>query len=268
MDDAAYVGELYDNLVAPYPIGIDPRTPENHAAGWTTWHLGFGRDVWVTSVTPVSEGHHTHLEVGYTMVLDGEPLDGSARAPLEDHRARARQGYADPAKYAPHVAARVLEAARDLLVAERASGRRARDPGVPDRDAQWRLLIDGLGGARHVRQAASDRLEVSLDWTDEPARLTVLVTPEQWERVVVRHRVDLAPHDFFAALLGPLQEDERFVVFFRDDLTRSTRAELPPVRGTTAQRRMEALVAAARAENPDATFGWHAERPGKQPDDR
>jgi hypothetical protein len=62
-------------------------------------------------------------------------------------------------------------------------------------------------------------------------------------------------------LLGPRQEDEDFLVFWEDDLVRSTRARLPPVRGTTVQRRIEAAVAAARANKPDATFGWYAVEP-------
>ena len=36
--------------------------------------------------------------------------------------------------------------------------------------------------------------------------------------------------------------------------------------GTAVQRRLEAAVAAARAKDPDVTFGWYARPPGSPPE--
>jgi hypothetical protein len=136
---------------------------------------------------------------------------------------------------------------------------------LPDRETQWALLLEHLGHEDDVAQVGPGRIEVR---RIHGARdlLTVLVTPDQWERVLLRHGLHHGAHDYFTDLLGPKQADETFLVCWEDDLVRSTRAELPPVRGTAVQRRLEAAVAAARAKDPDATFGWYAYPPGSSPE--
>ncbi len=62
---------------------------------------------------------------------------------------------------------------------------------------------------------------------------------------------------YISELVGPRDEDEKFLVFYRGDMVRSVRGELPPVRGRAFERR----IARSRAEHPDAEFGWFAYRP-------
>jgi hypothetical protein len=271
MDDGEYVRELLAILTRP----LDPDEAVDHygtGRDRIDRHDGFGRDVRVTSARVVSGEHAPMLELGFVLDLPDDPQladvpdTGTLLLPI-DAEWRRLSGYDDPADYAAHVALRVvMQVHRHVRMHQPSAPPRA---DVPRRAQQWQVLLDGLGGGGRVRQVAPGRLETSLDWDqDEPQVVTVLVTPEQWERVVVHHGVDLAPDDYFADLLGPLQEDERFIVFWDDDLARSTRAGLPPVRGTAVQRRMEAALAAAREENPEVTFGWYARTPGTPPQER
>jgi hypothetical protein len=103
-----------------------------------------------------------------------------------------------------------------------------------------------------VREVASGRIELHYSGGTV---VTVVVSPDQWERVLVDHAwgdVDMN----FAELLGPRDKDETFVVFYNGDLVRSTGEKLPPVRGRAWERRL----AEARAKHPDAQFGWFAYR--------
>ena len=74
-----------------------------------------------------------------------------------------------------------------------------------------------------------------------------VVSPDQWERVLVHHAwgdVDM----YFADLFGPRQEDETFVVSYNGDLARSAREKLPPVRRRALKRKVaEARQTSRRA---------------------
>jgi hypothetical protein len=144
---------------------------------------------------------------------------------------RRLSGYADPAAYAPAVARRV-ESAAHTLVAQHRSGARPRSiEDLPDAAARWQVLLDGLAGEGAVREVGPGRLELALDWGDGGRwTVTVLVTAHEWDRVLLRHHLELAPQDYFMDLIGPLDPDHQpFIVFWEDDLVASSRAELPPV---------------------------------------
>ncbi len=113
-----------------------------------------------------------------------------------------------------------------------ASGARPRSiEDLPDAAARWQVLLDGLAGEGAVREVEPGRLELALDWGDgEQWTVTVLVSPHEWDRVLLRHYLELAPQDYFMDLIGPLDPDRQpFIVFWEDDLVASSRVELPPV---------------------------------------
>ena len=117
------------------------------------------------------------------------------------------------------------------------------------------LLVDALAGEGTVREVAPGRLELH---GSGRGVVTVVVSPDQWEQVLLDHAsgdVDM----YFADLLGPRHEDELFVVHYRGDLRRSIREKLPPVRSTALERRFQEL----RASHPDAQFGWFARHPSE-----
>jgi hypothetical protein len=265
MDDEAYVQQLFEILTNPSPTGIDPGDPYGQADDGIDRYDGFGTDVRVTSARVVRGEHAPLMEIGFVLDLPadpdlaGVPETGSFLLAV-DAEWRRLSGYDEPADYAPYVAHRVVMQVHRHVRAHRPPATQRH--GLPGPAERWRVLLDGLGGEGRVREVAPGQLELSLvRGEEEPAVVTVLVTPEQWERVVQRHGVDLAPYDYFADLLGPLQDDECFVVFWEDDLVGSARAELPPVRGTAAGLRIDAALAAARAKDPHATFGWYAIKP-------
>jgi hypothetical protein len=137
---------------------------------------------------------------------------------------------------------------------------RAARPPLPPREEQWRVLLGELSAAGTVHEVGPGRIEVrELEHPDQTLR-TVVVTPEEWEQVVTEQGwVDL--DIYIGGVFSPRDDDETFVVFWRGELARSVREELPPVRGRALERR----VAQLRAENPDAVLGWFAYPPG---DDR
>ncbi|WP_082600011.1 hypothetical protein [Nocardioides sp. Soil777] len=236
MDDAAYVGELLAILTNPTPTGIDPADPYGQADDGIDRYDGFGRDVRVTSARLVPGEHGAQVEVGFVLVVPDDPQwqglarEGTVTVPLDAEWLRL-SGYADPAAYAPVVARRV-ESAAHTLVARHRSGARPRsieDP--PDAAARWQVLLDGLAGEGAVREVEPGRLELALDWGGgEQWTVTVLVSPHEWDRVLLRHYLELAPQDYFTDLIGPLDPDRQpFIVFWEDNLVASSRAELPPV---------------------------------------
>ncbi|WP_345148698.1 hypothetical protein [Arthrobacter ginkgonis] len=237
MEDDAYARRLFAILTNPHPTGIDPDDPYGQADDGLDRYDGFGRDVWVESVR-VADGEfgaELHIEFGLALPSGpdwrGVPQSGTLRLPAAAEW-REVSGYADPAAYAP-VVAREVEIAAGRHV-ERHRSRPAASLGAgparpvpPGRDAQWQVLLDALGGEGAVAEVGPGRIEVR---EADRTVVTLVVSPDQWERVLLDHTwgdVDL----YFAELLGPRQEDEAFVVFYNGDLSRSTREKLPPVRG-------------------------------------
>jgi hypothetical protein len=192
---------------------------------------GFGRDVRVTSATVVPGEHGAQVEIGYDLdlpdapELEGVPPEGSFRLPVAAEW-RTASHYDDPADYAPLVAHQVVMQIHRHVRAHRQP--QPPRPDLPDRDAQWQMLLDGLGTEGAVREISPGRIEVTLDADEtEEEIVTVLVTPEQWEQILLRHWNLL---DYFGELLGPRESDERFLVFWDGNLERSIREDLPPVR--------------------------------------
>jgi hypothetical protein len=99
---------------------------------------------------------------------------------------------------------------------------------LPGRDEQWAILLELLGREGTTREVSPGRLEV-VRWPDGRI-LTVVLTPDQWEQYLLRHGVDLEPHNRFDMLLATGQRDQVFLVFWDGDLERSVREALPPVR--------------------------------------
>jgi hypothetical protein len=254
VEDTAYAQKLFEILTNAHPGGIDPADPYGQADDGIDRYDGFGRDVTVASIEVVDGEHGAELVVGFVLTAAenaGSP-QGSLRLPVE-REWRELSGYADPAAYAPEVASRVMSAATAQVqqhVDGAGAGRAVQ--ALPDREAQWRLLLAALGSEGDVRELGPGRVEVEVDGSV----LTVVVTPDQWEQVLREH-AGADPELYFADLLGPRQEDELFVVFYAGDLARSVREELPPVRGRAFERR----VAEVLEDNPDAQLGWHAHPP-------
>ena len=237
MDDEAYLQRLFEILSNRDPAGIDPGDPYGQADDGIDRYDGFGRDVWVESLKLVGspDGPEADIEFGLAVPqqaqLQGLPHRGTVRVPVEAEW-RQLSGYADPAAYAPVVARAVERAARKHVerhLADNSHLARERHRAVlPSREEQWRLLLDALGAEGTVIEVAPGRIE--FQGSDGPA-VTILVSAEQWERVLRDHAwgdVEL----YVAELLGPRQEDELFVVFYGGELWRSTREKLPPVRGS------------------------------------
>lgn len=229
------------------------------------------------------------LEVSFALVLpegdpdwDGVPDHGSTRLPF-DAQWRRLSGLDEPATYAPRVASEVMRALGDHLVQHQHGGRLARERAewrdaarakLPDRATQQQLLVQALSGLGTVVQQAEDRFELRLgdgaedDPDADPAEpdalgeaprvIAVVVTPEQWEHVLVEEGDDELELHLGETLAHP-DPDERFVVFHDGALHRSTREKLPPVRGRARER----ALARRRAERPMGPGdGWFAYRPG------
>jgi hypothetical protein len=222
MKDEAYVRELRSILTNPKATETD-----------------FGRDVWVESVVIARGAHGLELEVTFGLAVPpgrAVPNRGVARVPFDRHWRRL-SGYETPAAYAPEVARKVQNAAyRQLWSPDRTVER------LPGRQAQWRLLLDALAEEGAVRELGPGRVEVMMAAGDT---VTVVVSPDEWERVLAEH-VSYGVGLYLAELIGPRDEDERFVVCYDGDLVRSTREELPPVRGRAHERLL--------AEYPDGLY--------------
>jgi hypothetical protein len=89
--------------------------------------------------------------------------------------------------------------------------------------------------------------------------ITFVLTPEEWEEVLVDEKQD----DLRLYLAGTLADpdpDERFVVFYDGSLHRSTREKLPAVRGRARER----AWARWRADHPVGPGdGWYAYNPNR-----
>lgn len=268
MQDLAYARRLFAILTHPHPAGVDPDDTDGRPDDGIDRYDGFGRDVWVESVEVVKGEYGAELLVEFGLALapgaewTGVPPRGLLRLPF-DAEWRELSGYQEPAAYAPVVAGEVGMAADRHVELHR---RRPADPSgidparpLPSREAQWQILLAALTDEGTVREVSVGRIELH---DSGGGVVTVVVSPDEWERVLVDHAwgdVDL----YFADLLGPRQTDETYLVFYNGDLARSIREELPPVRG----RALEHRFAAVRADQPDAQLGWYAyssKRPGQR----
>ena len=227
------------------------------------------------------------------------PNLGVARVPF-DEQWRQLSGFTNPAAYAPEVASKVESAARDHAAQHQHGGRLARTrdewrararAALPDRETQRQLLLEVLAGEGEVTQVAPDRFELRFrhDPADDPASnsaghraeapsegledvavldalpeaITFVLSPEEWEEVLAdQYEDDLEL--YVAETLAIPDPEEQFVVFYKGDLHRSTRTQLPPVRGTARERAWARL----RAEHPlGPGDGWYAVDPN-DPDRR
>ena len=279
--DEDYVATLLAIVTNPAPTGIDPDDPYGQADDGIDRYDGFGRDVRVVSLRVVDGPYGNELEVSFALDLptddpswNGVPTSGSTRVPF-DAEWRRLSDLDDPAAYAPQVASSVMRAARDHVMAHQDGGRPAREraerrartrASLPDREAQRQLLLQTLSGEGDVTQVAADRYEVRLrrDRDDEPSALggppetiTFVLTPEEWEEVLVDHYHDDLGLHLSEAIADP-DPDERFMVFHAGSLRRSTRAGLPPVRGRARERAL-ARMRAERPLGPDD--GWFSYAP-------
>jgi len=266
MEDEAYARELLAILTNPTPTGIDPNDPYRQADDGIDRYDGFGRDVWVETLDVTDGDYGTEVVVTFGLVVPPDPAwrampgRGTVRLPF-DARWRRLSGYEDPAAYAPAVARQVEKAARAHVERHRTGADRARPSGaerpLPSRDTQWQMLLDALNAEGiAVREIGPGRVEVDMGAGNDAKSsevVTVVVSPDEWERVVAERSggdVDL----YVAELLGPRGEDERFVVLYDGDLVRSTREDLPPVRGRAFERK----IAQARREHPGRPSRWSA----------
>ena len=253
--DEAFVARLLAILTNPEPTGIAPDDPYGRADDGIDRSNGFGREIWVESLEVVDGEFGPELAVTVGLAVPAEeteriPRRAVARVPFE-RGWRRLSGFKSPADYAPYVAREAESAAASHV--ERhgaaASASAADEPArgrLPARDVQWSLLLAALAveGGPPV-ELSTGRIQVRLADGDDHADadspvVTVIVTPDQWEHVLAAHgwrHVEM----YVAELLGPRDPDEHFLVFYRGDLVRSIREELPPVRGTARARRLGAV---------------------------
>ena len=236
MEDDEYARKLFAILTNTHPTGIDPSDPYGQADDGIDRYTGFGRDVWVTSVEVVDDEHGAELLVEFKLAVPSDPRwrslprRGTVRLPC-DAEWRELSGYDDPAAYAPAVASAIERAA--LGHVQRHLKPPGQSPPLPSREQQWQILLAALGSHREVREVAPDRIELR---EPEGDAVTVVVSPDQWERVLLDHAwTDVEM--YLDELIEPREEDETFVVFYKGDLARSTREELPPVRSRAKRPR-------------------------------
>lgn len=288
MSDEEYVATLRAILTNPAPTGVDPADPYGRAEDGIDRYEGFGRDVRVSDLQVVDGPYGDELEVSFVLSLpagdadwNGVPEDGSTRVPFDAEWRRLSE-FGEPADYAPQVAAKVMWAARDhavnhqhggRLVRTQAEWRAAARAALPGRETQRQLLLQTLAGEGEVAQLAQDRFELHLrrEAHGGPAQgpagpgvldaapevITFVLTPEEWEEVLVdEYQDDLRL--YLAETLADPDPDERFVVFYDGSMQRSTREQLPPVRGRARER----AWARWRAEHPlGPGDGWYAYNP-------
>jgi hypothetical protein len=141
MDGEAYARELLAILTNPDPTGIDPADPYGQADDGIDRYDGFGRDVWVESITVVPGEHGAELAVEWAA---GRRLRGIANLPF-DTEWRQLSGYAEPGAYAPRVAKEVWFAAATEYERRQGDLDKAKlRASLPDRPTQWHLLLDAL----------------------------------------------------------------------------------------------------------------------------
>ena len=266
MDETDYVTALLRILTNPTPTGIDPADPYGRADDGIDRYHGFGTDMWVEALEITDGPHGDELKVSFALAVPAESqwrgmrTRGSVQVPF-DAEWRQLSGLADPAAYAPQVAARVEAAATDLVQSHLNRGARDRmhrqiRAGLPDREGQHQMLLETLRSEGTVTELGPDRFELHFDDADEgddgPSMMTVVVTPEEWEQVLASEAMeDLCL--YLAEVIADPDPDERFLVFYDGDLRRSTREKRPPVRGRAQERRWAEL----RTSDPhDRNYGW------------
>lgn len=261
MDDEEYARQLFTILTRP----LDPDdSVDDYVTGpdRIDRYDGFGTEVQVTSVAVVPGEHGDQLDVGFVLkVPDGVdvPPEGSVLLPFAATW-REAQGLLSPAAHAPIVASGVMSGVTSHVAAHRNAPSPQRV--LPDRAAQRELLLELLRRQGKMTEVSPGRFDVRRE-PDEPA-VTVVLSPDEWERVLHRHG---APRrdtfDFYDELFDARHEDETFIVYWREDLTGSVREELPPVHG--ALREMLKIQAARdRGEDPYAGGAWFAYTPNAE----
>ncbi|MGF9761940.1 hypothetical protein AAII07_42840 [Microvirga sp. 0TCS3.31] len=256
MDDEDYARQVYDILTAP----PDPDVVPGHLGDdWIDRSNGFGTEVQVTAIAVVPGDHGSQLDITFVLDLPDDvlvPREGSLLLPL-DAEWREVSGYAEPEDYAPHIAARVWRHIHEHVRAHEPS--RDDDRDLPARAEQHAMLLEVLGREGQVEQQGPNRYVVRREGRGV---LTVLVTPDQWERVIRRHglrRAWLLEH--FDELFASTPREERFLVFWDGDVTTSTREKMPPVKKPFPPlRETRRRLAEARASGRD--FGLFAYTPG------
>jgi hypothetical protein len=287
MSDEEYIATLLAILTNPAPTGIDPADPYGRADDGIDRYDGFGREVRVVGLQVVDGQYGDELEVSFVLDLPEDPEwedvpeQGVTRVPFDAEWRRLSE-FDDPAAYAPQVALRVSSAAHTHAVEHQHGGRLARRraeyraasrAALPDRDVQRGLLLQTLAGEGEVVQVAADRFDLRLRSEADgdgvggvagpgvldasPEVITFVLTPDEWEEVLVdEYKDDLRL--YLAETLADPDPDERFVVFHDGSLHRSTREQLPPVRGRARER----AWALWRSEHPlGPGDGWYAYDP-------
>jgi hypothetical protein len=219
-----------------------------------------GISIEATFLTPVTDGAYPELEVEWRLALPDHPdlahvpRTGEIRLPFGKDWLDL-SFYPEPADYAQLVTweleragGRALRPTSDDPVADA----QLADGEVADRWAEFLAELEELGPS--PREVSPGRVEVdAVTKNGEPRVLTFLITPEEWADLRRRGRGEYG----LGELLGAYREDETFFRYSDGGFTRSVREELPAVRGTALLRR----IAAIRAGNPDANFGWFAYGP-------
>ena len=239
MDDETYVRELFDILTNPSPSGINPADPYGQADDRIDRYDGFGRDLRVTAARVVPGEYGAMVEIGYELEipdrpdLRGVPRHNAIRLPVSAEW-RAASNLDDPADYAPMVARRLMSSVRRHVSAHQPGTPHVHT--LPGRKEQWEVLLEHLGRHGEVTEVSPGRLQV-VRRRDGRMR-TVLITPDQWEQVLLRDGLDLF-HGHVIDLLfgtseihfsGPPPPDEAYLVVWDGELQRSVREVLPPVR--------------------------------------
>jgi hypothetical protein len=219
-----------------------------------------GISIAATSLTPVTDGAWPELEVAWRLELPDHsdlahvPRTGQVRLPFGRDWLDL-SFYPEPADYAQLVKGELERTADRALrpTADRpGADAQLTDSEVADRWAEFLAELEDLGpSAREVRPG---RVEVDVVSEDgRPGVLTFLITREEWADLRRRGHAEYG----LGELLGGHNEDETFFRYAGAGFTPSVREELPPVRGTALFRK----VAAMRARNPNAKFGWFAYAP-------
>jgi hypothetical protein len=122
-------------------------------------------------------------------------------------------------------------------------------------DESWERLLAHLAGLGGLSEIAPGRFRLDLG----DRAVTVLVTPDDWDDIsVIWGSNDAgALRDVTRAVDG-LGPDDAFLVWENYELHPSPTEQTPLQR---ENEEMTRLIAEARQRNPDATFGWYAERP-------
>lgn len=256
MDDEDYARQVYEILTAP----PDPEvSPGYLGADWIDRSDGFGTEVKVTAIDVVPGDHGNQLNIGFVLDLPHDvdvPREGSLLLPL-DAEWREVSGYTEPEDYAPHIAARLVRCIRDHVRAHEPS--RDDESDLPSDAEQRAMLMEVLGREGQLEEPAANRYVVRRQQNED---LIVILTSDQWERVIHRHglrRAWLLEH--FDELFASTPREERFLVFWDGDVTTSTREKLPPAKKPLPQlREIRRQLSEARASGRD--FGWFAYTPG------